>query len=161
MEPFLLYFITTYCSHWRSLKLSCSNNKTGIVFPVFPSSLWWYLSSGFDLPLGSRASLVAQVVKKPPAMQETRVQSLGQEDPLEKGMAAHSSILAWKIPWTEEPGGLQSMGLQRVGHDWATNTFFCIKIERLVSISQNPGFELQFFPVCLKCIMVYGYYWEL
>ena len=60
---------------------------------------------------------MAQKVKNLPAMQETRVQSLGQEDPLEKGMAAHSSILAWKIPWTEEPGGLQSMGLQRVGHD--------------------------------------------
>ena len=51
-----------------------------------------------------------------PEMQETRVRSLGQEDPLEEGMATHSSILAWKIPWTEEPGGLQSMGLQRVGH---------------------------------------------
>ena len=51
-------------------------------------------------------------------MQETWVQSLGQEDPLEKGMATHSSILAWRIPWTEESSGLQSMGLQRVGHDW-------------------------------------------
>ena len=57
------------------------------------------------------------VVKNPLAMQETQVQSLGQEDPLEKEMATHSSILAWRIPWTEEPGGLQSMGLQRVGHD--------------------------------------------
>ena len=53
----------------------------------------------------------------PPAMQETQVQSLGQEDPLEKGMATHSSIPAWRIPRTEEPGGLQSMGSQRVGHD--------------------------------------------
>ena len=52
-----------------------------------------------------------------PAMQETRVQSLDWEDPLEKGMVTHSSILAWKIPWTKEPGGLQSMGSQRVGHD--------------------------------------------
>ena len=52
-----------------------------------------------------------------PAMRETCVQSLSQEDPLEKEMAAHSSTLAWKIPWMEEPGGLQSMGLQRVGHD--------------------------------------------
>ena len=50
-------------------------------------------------------------------MHETQFQSLGQEDPLEEEMATHSSILAWKIPWTEEPGGLQSMGLQRVGHD--------------------------------------------
>ena len=55
---------------------------------------------------------VAQTVKNLPAMQETRVQSLGQEDPLEKGMATHSSVLAWEIPWTEEPGGLQFVGSQ-------------------------------------------------
>ena len=65
---------------------------------------------------------MAQMVKNMPAMWETQVQSLGQEDPLEKGMATHSSILAWRIPWTEEPGGLQYMGLQRVGHDCAANT---------------------------------------
>ena len=63
------------------------------------------------------ASLVAQMVKNPLAMQETQVQFPGQEDPLEKDMATHSSILAWRIPWTEEPGGLQSMGLQTVEHD--------------------------------------------
>ena len=63
------------------------------------------------------ASLVAQMVKNLPAVQKTQVQSLGQEDPLEKGMATHSSILAWRIPWTEEPSGLQSKGLQRVGHN--------------------------------------------
>jgi len=63
------------------------------------------------------ASLVARTIKNLPAMWETWVQSLGQEDVLEKGMATHSSILAWRIPWTEEPGGLQFMGLQRVGHD--------------------------------------------
>ena len=57
------------------------------------------------------------MVKNPLATQETQVQSLGQEDSLEKGMATHSSILAWRISWTEEPGGLQSMGLQRVGND--------------------------------------------
>ena len=61
--------------------------------------------------------MVAQRVKLLPAMQETWVPSLGQEDPLEKEMATHSSTLACKIPWTEEPGGLQSMGLRRVGHD--------------------------------------------
>ena len=66
-------------------------------------------------------SLVAQTVKCLSTMRETRVQSLVWEDPLEKEMATHSSTLAWKIPWTEEPGGLQSMGLQRVGHDWATS----------------------------------------
>ena len=62
-------------------------------------------------------SLVAQIVKRLPAMWETWVRSLGQEDPLEKEMATHSSILAWRIPWTEEPGGLQSTGSQRVGLD--------------------------------------------
>ena len=61
--------------------------------------------------------LVAQMANNPPAMQETWVRSLSWEDPLEKGMATHSSILAWRIPWTEESDGLQSMGLQRVGHD--------------------------------------------
>ena len=66
---------------------------------------------------GKRTSLVAQIVKNLPAMQETQVQSLSLEDPLEKGMATHSSILAWMIPWTEEPGGLQSLGSQRVGHN--------------------------------------------
>ena len=60
---------------------------------------------------------MAQTVKKLPVMQETQVLSLGWEDSLEKGMATHSNILAWRIPWTEEPAGLQSMGLQRVGHD--------------------------------------------
>ena len=63
------------------------------------------------------ASLVAQTVKHLPTMRETWVRSLDWEDPLEKEMATHSSIHAWKIPWTKEPGGLQSMGLQRVGHD--------------------------------------------
>ena len=62
-------------------------------------------------------SLVAQMVKHLSTIQETWVQSLGQEDPLEKQMATHSSVLAWKIAWTEEPGRLQSMGLQRVRHD--------------------------------------------
>ena len=65
----------------------------------------------------SWAPLAAQAVKNPPAMQETQVQSLGQEDPLEKGTATHSSILAWEIPRTEEPGGVQSIELQRAGHD--------------------------------------------
>ena len=67
------------------------------------------------------ASLVTQLVKNPPAMWETQVPSLGREDPLEKEMAPHSSTLAWKIPWTEEPGRLQSMGSLRVGHDWVTS----------------------------------------
>ena len=64
-----------------------------------------------------RASLIAQSVKNLPAVQETQVRSLGWEDPLEKEMAIHASIHAWKMSWTDEPGGLQSMGSQRVGHD--------------------------------------------
>ena len=68
----------------------------------------------------AKASLVAQMVKNLP---KSWVQSLGWEDPLEKGVATHSSILAWRIPWPEEPGRLQSMGSQRFGHDRATNTF--------------------------------------
>ena len=78
----------------------------------------WILNKGQSL----RASLVVQTVKNLPATRETWVQSLGQEDPLKKEMATHSSILAWRIPWTEEPGGVQSMGSQRVGHDRATCT---------------------------------------
>ena len=77
---------------------------------------------GVGYPLHySWASLVAQTVKNLPAMQETRARSLGWKDPLEEGMATHSSILAWRIPWTEEPGRLQSMSLQTVGHTWVTN----------------------------------------
>ena len=67
-----------------------------------------------------RASLVAQIVKNLPTVWETQVQPLGREDPLEKEMATHSTTLAWRIPWTEEPGGLWSMGSQRIGHDLVT-----------------------------------------
>ena len=70
--------------------------------------------------LSPHSSLVAKRLKCLPLMQETWVRFLGQEDPLEKEMATHSSILAWRIPWMEEPGGLHSMWSQRVGHDWAT-----------------------------------------
>jgi len=73
---------------------------------------------GIGYPLQySWASLGAQMVKNPPTMPETWVRSLGWEDPLEEGMATHSSILAWRIPWAEETGGLQSIWPQRVGHD--------------------------------------------
>ena len=71
----------------------------------------------------SLASLVAQTVKNLPAIQDTQVWSMSCKNSLEKGMTIHSSILAWKIPWAEKPGGFQSMGSQGVGHDWATNTF--------------------------------------
>ena len=76
-----------------------------------------YRKSKLKAQVLSGASLVAQMVKNLPAKQETRVGSLGQEDPLQEGMATHSSFLAWRIPWTEESGGLHPMGSQRVGHD--------------------------------------------
>ena len=103
-----------------------------------------------------RASLVAQMVNYLPAMQETQVWSLDLEDPLEKGMTTYSSILAWRIPWTEEPGGLQSMGFQRVEDDWATNThrdhLACQK-----SLSPNLCFSAKCFTVpfytsCFKAV---------
>ena len=71
---------------------------------------------------------MAHMVKRLPAMRETWVQSLGREDPLEKETATHSSILAWKIPWTEEPGRLQSMRSQRVGHDGATSLSLSLSV---------------------------------
>ena len=80
---------------------------------------WAWMSNWTEL----NVLVVAQMVKSLPALWEIWVQSLGQEDLLEKGMATHSNILAWKIPWLEEPHGLQSMWLQRVRHDWLTNTF--------------------------------------
>ena len=83
-------------------------------------------------------SLVAQMVKNPPAMWETWVQSLGQEDPLEKGMVTLSSILAWRIPWTEKPGGLQSMGLQRVGQ---TERLTLSLSEETIKYYPCPGFH--------------------
>ena len=85
-----------------------------------------------------KSFLVAQMVKNLPAMQESRVHSLGQEDPLEKGMATHSSILAWRIPWSEEPCGLQSMGLQRVRQNWAANMYY-----PSFSIKVSPGRNLR------------------
>ena len=99
------------------------------------------------------ASLVAQRVKHLPAMQETWVRFLDQEDPLEKEMAIYSSTLAWKIPWTEKPCRLQSMGSQRVGHDWATSLSLyqhasMLKyINSLFMISSDsiPRYSLNFF----------------
>ena len=107
-----------YIDHKRHWEVA-ENHDFSCIYPIKYISLkknpsiwpsWWLIS------------LVAQTLKNLPIVQETQVWSLDWEDPLEKGMTVHSSILAWSIPWTEEPGGLQSMGLQRVGHDWATHT---------------------------------------
>ena len=93
---------------------------------------WSYLAAAvLSTHLGF---LVAQIINSLPAMWETWVRSLGWEDPLEKEIAIHSSILPWKIPWMKEPGGLQSVGCQRVRHDWANNTLTIITHLRQINI---------------------------
>ena len=95
-------------------ELDTTEHKRHNMIDSLAQNLRWL----YNLSLKERgASLVAQQLKRLPTMRETWVRSLGWEDPLEKEMATHSSILAWRIPWTEEPGGLQSTGSQRVGHD--------------------------------------------
>ena len=99
------------------------------------------------------ASLVAQVVKNLPAMQDTWVWSLCEEDPLEKGMATYSSIVAWRIPQAEEPGWLQAMGSQRVGHGWVTDTFTSLShtyIDRKNSYTLLPFKENQQCDACFS-----------
>ena len=115
---------------------------------------WWGLPSQdptepcmHGCQLCVRVSLVAQMVKSLPAVWETWVWPLGQEDPLEKEMATHSSILAWEISWTEEPGRLQSMGSQRVGHDWATSF---TEAEKQNPSRADPSFSLHC--VCWLCM---------
>ena len=108
-------------------------------------------------------SLVAQWVKNLLAMWDTQVQSLGRES-LEAGMATHSSILAWRIPWTEEPGGLQSMGLQRVRHDWAANdihiytyTKIILNIKWFVFILYNSSEYYNSGIYICMCVCIYPY----
>ena len=96
------------------LKKHQQNSGKHVLVLYFHLSLICFLHDSCYM---DRASLAAQMVKRLPAMWETWVQFLGQEDPLEKGKATPSSTLAWRIPWTEESGGLQSMGSKRVGHD--------------------------------------------
>ena len=99
--------------------------------------------SHFLLWYNRHASLVAQTVRHLPAMWETRIRFLGREDPLEKEMAIHSSTLAWKIPWTEEPDRLQSMGSQRIGHDRTLH--FTLDVGQLFTIccyTQRTGYKI-------------------
>ena len=107
-----------------------------VLRPCHPQAHPYYSTRQKVLPSGG-ASLVAQMAKNLPAMPETQVWSLGQEDPPENGMATHSSIPAWRIPWTEESGGLQFTGSPRVGHDWAT--FYSIIFRRWIIWSLSPS----------------------
>ena len=121
---------------------SCNTKQWGCVYPGAACEVahHFYLSHYLCFTLITWcASLVAQLVKNLPAVRETQVWPLGREDPLEKETTIHSSILVWKISWTQEPGGLQSMGLLRVGHDWATNTY-------LLDYLNKEGGTLQLCP---------------
>ena len=89
----------------------------GRIVHTLDCELYGLLLQLLSSTVSHRASMEAQTVKNLPAVQETQIRSLGQEDPLEKEIATHSSILAWEIPWTEKPGRVQSVGSQRVGHD--------------------------------------------
>ena len=112
---------------WRDL---CTNSPKGREEQASISMGCWL--DWFDR---SQEPVGAQLVKNLPAVQKTWVWSLGQEDPLEKGIETHFSILAWRIPWTEEPGGLQSMGSQRVSHDWVTSSFTFFQVSaKLVNV---------------------------
>ena len=95
----------------------------------------------------SWASLVAQMVKNPPAMQKTQVWYLGWEDPLENRMATHSSILAWRSPWTKEPGRLWSMGSQRIREDWVTNTFTFFTFALLMGLYFYLAWKMDWLPL--------------
>ena len=98
-------------------------------------------------------SLAAQTVKNLPAAQENSVQSMDWEDPLKKGMAIHSRILSWRMPWTKEPSRLQSMGLQRVGYNWVTNTFtFRIAPLFYPGLSYHQSFAMHL--TCLVCSVI-------
>ena len=133
MEFRKMVMITLYAKQKKRHR--CTEQNFGLCGRRRGWDVWWarfwkiiqHLSGTLVL----RASLLAQTVKHLPAMQETWVQSLGWEDPLEKEMAIHSSTLAWKIPWMEEPGRLKSMWSQRVGHDWATSLSFTLVLGRL------------------------------
>ena len=120
-HPTLVFSLSWTYSKFRQIFLK--------VFKVIGKALFSDLKALHILfAIPNNISLEAQRLKHLPPMRETWVQSLGQENSLEKEMATHSSILAWRIPWTEEPGRLQFMGSQRVGHDWATSLSLSLSI---------------------------------
>ena len=121
-----------FCKNAKHVCMSLSNNWLSKDLVAF----YRVSMVGRILRQPPKISLVDQLVKNPPTMWKTWVQSLGWEDPLEKEMATHSSIITWRNTWTGEPGRLQTMGSQRVRHDWATNTF-TIRFALEVDFSKN------------------------
>ena len=124
---------------WVTLKRVTDAQKQMEVwkFFMFPFKRTRRWSSGWLHTPSSVFGYIAQSVKNLPAVQEPWVPSLVWEDALEKEMATHSNILAWKISWTEEPGGLQSTGSQRVGQDWTTNTDRCSQINKYIYLKKK------------------------
>ena len=110
---------------WHKIKWLENSHRISLAWPFICSFIHSHVFIlcaklvGYPQKKINSYSLVAHMVKNLPTIRETQVQSLSWEGPLEKGIATHSSILAWRTPWTEEPGRLQSMGLQRVRHDWS------------------------------------------
>ena len=124
-------------------RLYVSTGKESACSAGDPGSILWgrrFAGEGIGCPLQySWTSLMTQTVKNPPTMQETWVWSLGWEDPLEKAMTTHSSSLAWRSPWTEEPGRLQSMRSQRVRHNWAT--FTCYRYRKIIKVVAKSSYH--------------------
>ena len=164
---FPLYYFPDHCSDLLHALIYCWFPLVYFSFQLLYSSLLIFkkyfipladtLSS--SIPLSCSLNILGRRLKHLPAMWETRVRPLGWEDPLEKEMATHSSILAWKIPWTEEPGGLYSMGWQRVGHDWVTSLHyfehFMLKIAYLHFV-QSLFWVLSWFFICkvFLCLLI-------
>ena len=128
-------------SYWTSLALCRELNKTANM-------------KAASFILG--ASLVTQMVKNLPALWEIWVSSLGQKDPLKKGMATDSSILAWRIPWTEEPGGLKSLGLQRIGHNWTTWHTYNVGSLKGVLVTKKTKVDTELY-VCTSAGAVFSF----
>ena len=121
-KEYLLQFVVSWTFTWCKCKFCLLHTSSSQLLCVNSRN-----SVPYTLSMGSPGGSVA---KNPPVMQEMWVRSLGQEDPLEKEMASHSSIPPWEIPWTEEPGGLQSMGSQRVRHNWLTENILHIYAQK-------------------------------
>ena len=150
---FWFFNFTLFCQFWNLASVSPTSGHSHALRCYFILGVYlrmWVLANSFSCRLLWVASLVVQRVKRLPAMWETWVQSLGWEDPLEKEMTTHSSTLAWKIPWMEEPGRLQSMGSQRVGHDWAislTHSILKRRVKLKPLLQATPGAD---FILCTR-----------
>ena len=124
----------------------------------WPSIFFWFIVTlilMYTSIINCWLPLVAQMIKILPKMQQTWIRSLGQEDPLEKEMAAHSSILAWRIPWTEKPGGLQTMESQRVRHDWTSFTHSLL-ISIIIYIPVTLTSDSEEFKICICLCVIYN-----